>query len=351
MRIWDAVTEAYDATRERRQANVSDVTDLVDAGIDETPENLTFYGDTTDVESAIDDVLAAARDLRDGDLSPKSPATIGVASELGDLDRDRTIGHEHSYSSLDVFGDCPRRHALDYVIGAIADPPGHVSTPAEGTRAPSQRKVGDLFHHVAEAAYWRDYADDRSAWNRACGRIASVHDYDEDVVAAARTCVDRYFDSEVVADDWTLTAVEVPFELDTAVLDFDVDVDATVTGQIDAIYEDADGHLIVVDYKTTADERRLRDSYQLALYTLAADYHYDFTPWKAGYLVLGTPDPRLLLFDESDLRSLVDPLAADLEAVETATLAEQYDSPDPGPYCRHCDHRSLGCAPDRFDPS
>lgn len=341
MRIWDGVTDAYEETAEQREANVSDISGFIDLGIDETPENLTYYGNPIDVESAVDEVLEFARNLRDGTIDVEPPSSIGIESTMSTRNGDRMIGHGHSYTSLDTFSDCPRRHVLDHVIGAYSDPHFPVENGSESYSGVSSREVGDLFHYIAEEAYWRDYGFDRDQWYRASRRLAYLHDISDATVEATQSCIDAYFESDV--QNWSLEAVEVPFEFQADDLDIDIDVEVTVTGKIDALYRDRDGNLLVIDYKTTDDEHVLEDSYQLGLYTLAADQLYGLEPWQAGYLVLGKDTPESVLFGEEDLRSMTDRLAADIQAATSQSVHEQYDDPQEGRHCTHCDHKSLGC--------
>lgn len=341
MRIWDGITDAYDRTADRSATTVADISELIDFGIDETPENLTYYGDIIDVESAVDEVLGFARNLRDGTIDVEPPSSIGIASTTRVAGGDRVLGQGHSYTSLDTFSNCPRRHVLDHVVGAYSDPRFPVETGPQRQPGVSPRKVGDLFHYIAEESYWRNYAFDRDAWYRASRRLGYLHDIDDATVEATQQCIDAYFDS--VAQDWSLEAVEVPFEFHTADLDIDVSVDVELIGKIDALYRDGDGNLIVIDYKTTDDEHVIEDSYQLGLYTVAADRLYGLQPWQAGYLVLGKESPEAVLFEEAELRSMAGRLADDIQAATTQSVREQYADPQNGRHCTHCDHTSLGC--------
>ena len=341
MDIWDGISDAYDETGAQDPLNVADISEFIDAGIDETPENLTHYGDSIDVDSAVEEVMESARRLRAGTLPSKSPSDIGIESTINMLSDDRLVSHQHSYSSLDTYSSCPRKHVLDHVIGAYDDFSLEADQQPGDTPTVSSRDVGNLFHNIAEEAYWRNYVSEKDEWYRASERMADIFDMNPASIDATKACIDNYFRS--AAQEWTLEAVEVPFEFQASDLDIEIDDEVTVTGEIDALYRDADGNLIVIDYKTTDSEHYLEDSYQLGLYTLAADELYGLEPWQAGYLVLGKDSPETILFDESELQSMTDQLSADIRAVSSQSVREQFDDPQSGDHCTHCDHKSLGC--------
>lgn len=231
----------------------------------------------------------------------------------------------HSYTSLETFEECPRKHYLDHVVGAFADRTDN----GPGSTGVSQREIGLVFHETAERAAI-DGLESKDQWYDRCEQVATELDM-ANAVAPAKDCIDRFFDSP--AATWEVIAAERQFSMQ---LD-----GHTVTGVIDAIARRPDGGLVVADYKATQVERDIDSSLQLPLYLIAANELFDLDIHTAAYVYVGEVGPRVdaRSFEPDELDGLEDALIDELRTVEDAT----FDTYTTGPHCEWCPHRGLPC--------
>ncbi|GAB3672008.1 UvrD-helicase domain-containing protein [Halopiger thermotolerans] len=397
MNLWSSLTESFERVRAQYPDTVADRTDEIAYSADVTPGSITYYSDygDRDVEpletrEAIETVHRLGRLLRDGTLLPAADAashgdedvresvqmpsgrrpaalttdtvrfpveTLSDATEL-------PVAMRHSYSAMETHDTCPRKHYLEHVVTAIDDPlPLGAVDSQDWNRGGGSRIVGTVFHDVAEEAFYREY-ETRAEWREAAVRHLTARDlleHREPVLA----CIDRYFEAtapgfERSVAEWEPLAAEVPFSLS------EVDgVAGDVIGYVDSIRrlpgegatadtgltgaQERAGELAVLDYKTTAERIATDDAVQLSLYARACERRFDEPIGAVGYVYVGAlegeseDEPRVELFDPDDLPPWSS-VRETLESVDDPAYLET----TPGDHCRHCPHRSLGCAPDEY---
>lgn len=333
MRIWPALMDSYERIEAENGAAVRDYTDVVNRGVDEDAGNITYYGRDLSTEEAIETLLEAADGFVAGTLADEETGTAD-ADRFADapLGTESTVelARQHSHTALEALRDCERRHVLDHVVEAFPDP--RTGVESDGGR---QRDVGTLFHDVAELAYWRGY-DTVGAWKDACEWLAASRGL-EHAVEPATECIEAFFETPV--PEWDTVGAEVPIDFD------DVDgVSGAVTGYIDSVRDYPDGGIAILDYKTSREPKSLEESHQLQLYVRACRDRFEQPITHAGYVYVGDAGPATQLFDVADLEPMWDRVADDLRAVDDSSF-ENYT---PGPHCRYCEHRSLGCPVDDY---
>ncbi|SER16668.1 UvrD-helicase domain-containing protein [Natrinema salaciae] len=394
MNLWSSLTESVERVRETYPETVVDRTDEIAASAGESPGTITYDADSDDrpvepleTREAIATVHRLGRLLRDGSLLPAADAASHGGLEGGSDDRpgpSRTripsgrrlsaltadtvrfpvetlaaatelpVAMRHSYSAMDTYETCARKHYLDHVVRAIDDPIGAAAGdaaepetnggPSAATDDSASRVVGTVFHDVAEEAFHREYRT-REAWREAAVRQLTARDLLEHREAVL-ACVDRYFGASAPAfdrpiADWETLAAELPFALEDV-----AGVTGDVVGYVDSVRRLPDGGLAVLDYKTTAERIAPTDAVQLSLYLRACADRFDEPLSAAGYVYVGDVDgPRVDLFEPGELPPWESVLET-LEAVDEPSFAETTS----GEHCRHCPHRSLGCGPDEYAP-
>ena len=315
--IWEDIQASLDVH--------ADWTDTLAAERHERADSeITHDGTILDGTTARDRVLSLAREMLDGSLDRHEESPLTVAT----LDATPDVGHSlrHSYTSLETFSECERRHYLDYVTRAFDD----YEPSAGGTTGPSQREIGLLFHETAEVAANRRLTT-RDEWNALCDDLAEQHGWTA-ALDDARECIEDYFASPV--SDWEIVSAEREFSLD-------IDGE-TIVGYIDAIYRTPDDELRVIDYKATERTRSLDDNRQLPLYLLACRDLLDEPVDTAGYLYVGPngPDLKTRAFSAAELDDVRGAVVDQLAAIEAAT----FDEYTAGEHCEFCPHRSLPCS-------
>jgi len=320
--IWGDVHESL--------ADHADWTDTLAADrYDGHDSEITHDGIAIDARTARDRVLALAREMLDESLDGAADSPLTVES----LDSTPDVGHSlrHSYTSLESFSECSRKHYLDYVTRAFDD----YEPDTDVTTGPSQREIGLLFHETAEVAANRGLASE-SEWDDLCVDLAERHGWTA-ALEDARACIEDYFDSQV--SDWEVVSAEREFSLE-------IDGE-TIIGYIDAIYRTPDGDLRVIDYKATERTRSLEDNRQLPLYLLACRELLDENVDTAGYLYVGPngPDLKTRSFSEAELDDVRSAVTDQLAEIEAATF-EEYTA---GEHCQFCPHRSLPCSDEALD--
>ncbi|MDG5758620.1 UvrD-helicase domain-containing protein [Natronococcus sp. A-GB1] len=373
MELWSTLSESFESVRETYPRTVVDRTDELAVAADERPGTITYYAGYEDrsvepleTREAIETVHELGRLLRNGTLLPAADASseepsIRVPRErrAGSLTADTSrfplealsgdgrlpVAMRHSYTAMESYEACTRKHYLEHVVRAIDDPPAGGGGIDESGAAP--RVVGSVFHDVAEEAFHRGY-ESRADWREAAVRQLTARDLLEHREAVL-ACVDRYFEAtapgvDSPTADWETLAAELPFALaDVAGIDGDV------VGYVDTIRrlpDSAGGGLAVLDYKATATRIDPEKATQLALYARACDSRFDEPIAAVGYVYVGGVDgPRVDLFEPEALPSW-ESVRETLEGVDDPSYRET----TPGEHCRHCAHRSLGCAPAEYVP-
>ena len=380
MDLWTTLTEAFERVEATYPETVADVTDTLSATTQTLMGQVAYTdGDherTLETGEAVKSIHRMGRLLRDRSLLPAADAApviaenpIPTSRRIGALDRsairfspdalvdpvrtDAPGALTHSYSALRTHDECPRKHYLEYVVGATADPmwvgtstddaPDEVSDPS----APKSnaRLVGTVFHAVAEEAFYRDYTG-QLEWETAARRQLTARgqrQHEADVLA----CVDRYFeaatpDIDAPVHEWPELAAEVSFTVDDV-----PGVDGAVVGAIDTVRRAPDGTLAVLDYKATGERIDPESAVQLALYARAYERQFDEAVDSVGYVYVGPIDdshPRVDLRTPTAVPTWTSVRGA-LEAIDQPTYAET----TPGSHCQYCPHRSLGCGPDHLE--
>ena len=172
-----------------------------------------------------------------------------------------------------------------------------------------------------------------------CDRIIRARDL-ESVRAEVEACIRRIFSTNLL--DWEPVAAELEFEM------ADVPgVKGPVIGYIDSVRRLPGKGLAVLDYKTTFEKRDLHSSSQLLLYLRACEELFDESVEWAGYVYVGEAggaDVEIDLIHRDDIED---------SWTDVVDLLQAADSPswdaNPGSHCRHCPHRSLGCAPEEHE--
>lgn len=304
----------------------ADWTDTVAANVTgDIGGRIEHDSEVLDVAEARDRLLELGEQALDGDLdTARGEPVIHVDALTGRSEPQPAI--THSYTSLDAFETCPRQHYLDYVVNAFDDYQDADDSEYTGV---SQRAVGTLFHDTAELAAKRDTTDPDD-WYAICARLASQRQQ-EDALAAATDCIDRYF--QTALPTWILLDAERAFDLD---LD-----GHHVTGFIDAVYRNSNGDLVVIDYKATERTRSLESDKQLPLYLLACRDLYDDPITHAGYAYVGPLGPKIDAreFTETELENV----RVTAQKMMTEIEAGAYETYATGSHCQWCRHRDLPC--------
>ena len=331
MQVWQALMDSYDEIEATNEDAVRDFTETVNLGVDEDPGKITYYQSELGTDEAIETILGFADEVVEGTLADENTETAQLENAPLGAELEISLSRQHSHSALEAVRTCERKHVLDYVVGAFADP---LSDPSQTSKA--QASIGTLFHDVAELAYWRNYGE-IDEWKDACRWLARSNEF-SDVLEPTLECIDRYF--ETSASQWPALGAEVPIQLN----DF-TDVEGSVTGYVDSVRRYPGGGLAVIDYKTSYTEKSLAESHQLQLYVLACQQRFDEAVTHAGYVYVGQAGPKTQLFTVEEVLEQREVLVEELQAADRSAF-ENYT---PGPHCQFCEHRSLGCPDDAFE--
>ncbi|QLH83823.1 ATP-dependent helicase [Halosimplex pelagicum] len=287
-------------------------------------------GEEIAVEVARNRVVNLASDILNGNLSPRAEQEkLQVASLTGPSTPSPSLSH--SYTSLSAYEECPRSHYLEYVVNAFSD---YQETTSNSGGGISQRTIGLLFHDTAEQAANQD-VEHQGEWYEICERLASQRRA-EDVLPAAKQCIDRYFE------------LNLPnYEIIDAEREFELNIDGhELVGYIDAVYRTPSDDLLVIDYKATERHRDLQEDKQLPIYLLACRDLYDEPVTRAGYAYVGDIGPKIesRTFCDDDLEAIRDDVTASMNRIAEFSFS-QYTA---GEHCQWCQHNQLTCAPDSF---
>lgn len=328
--IWETIQQSLPPT-------AIDGTDTIATPSQETDRIAAIDGDDQlDPATAQQRVLELGRRALDGAIDLPAESQLDVAVDAVAAVPDLTLERRHSYTSLDVVDDCPRRHYLDYVVRAFDDP-RLGEDPASTSTDVDTRTQGIIFHEAAEYAANRGYREPEE-WKAAAAKIAKTRG-EAAVLPSVDDCIDRYFDLPV--SEWDILSAERDFELE-----FD---GTRIVGQIDALCETPDGDLVVLDYKATDRKRDITNDLQLPLYVLACRELFDDTVTQAGYAYVGSAGPALDVrtFDDSVLADATTRIREQLEAAANSSYAEY----EQGDHCTWCPHAHLPCGPATSPPT
>ncbi|EMA41954.1 UvrD/REP helicase [Halococcus hamelinensis 100A6] len=339
MRLWNTVQATFEKVQEQYPHTVIDLSDAVSEAADATPGTITYYNkyeDKLNIEQATDEIHELGRDIFEENLTPQDSAETDIYPTSLSFEDGAKLPVQHSHTSLETYSDCPRRHLLDHVLYGFDDP-----MPADAaigrSDEPSWRKVGDVFHAVAEEAFYQNHTAENE-WLAICDRVVRARDL-ESVRSEVEECIHRLFGTDLLA--WDPIAAELPFEV-TGV----PGVDGPVVGYIDSVRRVPDKGLAVLDYKTTFDKRDIASSSQLLLYLRACEELFDEPVNWAGYVYVGEAggtSGEIDLISRDEFEGGWDDVIDMLQSADSPSWKAK-----PGSHCQHCTHRSLGCAPDEY---
>ncbi|WP_435119814.1 ATP-dependent helicase [Halolamina sp. C58] len=337
MNLWSSVRETFKEVEDRYPETVVNLSEEVAQAADITPGTITYYNryeDELNLEQAIGEIHDLGEGIFDEDLTPRDPAVDAIHPGSLSFDDGSELPVQHSHTSLETYSDCPRRHLLDHVLYGFDDPmPSEVAVGQSDE--PSWRKVGNVFHAVAEEAFYRNDTEE-DEWLDICDRIVRARDL-ESVRDEVETCINRLFATDLM--EWDPVAAELPFEVTDI-----PGVDGPVIGYMDSVRQVPGKGLAVLDYKTTFEKRDIESSSQLLLYLRACEELFDEPVEWAGYVYVGEAgdaDGEIDLIHRDDIEGSWTDVVDMLQAADSPSFEA-----DPGSHCRHCPHRSLGCAPE-----
>ena len=340
MELWNHVRDSFKAVEDRYPDTVVNMSDEVAQAANVTPGTITYYNEYDDelnLQQAIEEVHELGQDIFEENLTPHDPTSHDIYPSSLRFDDGAELPVQHSHTSLETYSDCPRRHLLDHVLYGFDDPMP-ANTAVGRSDEPSWRNVGNVFHAVAEEAFYRDETA-YDEWLRICDRIIRARDL-ESVRDEVEACIHRIFSTNLL--DWEPVGAELEFEMTDI-----PGVNGPVIGYIDSVRRVPGKGLTVLDYKTTFEKRDPHSSSQLLLYLRACERLFDESVDWAGYLYVGEAggaDGEIDLIHREDIED---------SWTDVVDLLQAADSPswdaNPGSHCRHCPHRSLGCAPEEHE--
>jgi ATP-dependent helicase/nuclease subunit A len=340
MQLWDAITDAFKDVEDRYPETVVNLSREVKQAANAPPGTITFFNrheDELNLRQAISEIHDLGNDIFEEDLPERNPTAEDIYPSSLSFENSAELPLQHSHTSIETYSDCPRRHLLDHVLYGFDDPVP-ADAPVGRSDEPSWRNVGNVFHAVAEEAFYRNETA-YDEWLTICDRIIRARDL-ESVRDEVEACIRRIFSTNLL--DWEPVAAELEFEM------ADIPgVNGPVIGYIDSVRRVPGKGLAVLDYKTTFEKRDLHSSSQLLLYLRACEVLFDESVDWAGYVYVGEAggaDGEIDLIHRDDIED---------SWTDVVDLLQAADSPswdaNPGSHCRHCPHRSLGCAPEEHE--
>ena len=187
--------------------------------------------------------------------------------------------------------------------------------------------LGTLVHAVLERI---DFAKSNEWPNRLTLAATTHRDHiSEDVLAAARSMLERLFASPIASELATAKSLhrEVEFVLLAPSLEAGQFTETRIIGVIDVLYEDADGGWHVLDYKTNditadaTDEQLLAPyEFQLGVYAHAVEHWFGVAPVEVSLVMLRPTIRRVTLTWTAARREQIrSRMAHAVEAAETRT--------------------------------
>jgi ATP-dependent exoDNAse (exonuclease V) beta subunit len=273
--------------------------------------------------------------------SPAAAAAAGTAEQtlfgrLARIDALRALRPERrgalSYSAMELQERCPRRARYHYVFG-LPDLADDASAVSLGEEESVSREVRDpaRFGRIVHKALEDDARARIAATPRDLDRfVADAVEAEEGTEDEARSAAIAVRAAAVLLERYDPIDAERPFT---------VTIDGVVLGgYIDLLARDADGRLVIVDYKTglTPSEHY---ALQFGLYAAAVRHEYGEEPVCVLLRISGADVHAEALAPASD---------AVLRTAIAASRAMESDEARPGPGCRLCPYAHDVCrdAPD-----
>lgn len=297
--------------------------------VGESGGRIEYQSNTLSPAEARERVLSVGTQAVEGTIGTQ-PSDPTLALDSLSVPSEPLPALQHSYSSLNTFETCSRKHYLDYVVKAFDD---YQSSDRDEYEGVSQRTIGNLFHDTAELAATREHCE-KEDWIEICSRLATQRQV-ENAIEKAVAAIDRFFQTGL--QKWELLDAEREFELTLN--------GHTITGFIDAVYRKPTGERIVIDYKATTRERDIDMDKQLPIYLLACRDLYDDRITQAGYAYVGSIGPRIdsREFVDEELEAIRSNIVASMEQIGDWSF-EQYQV---GEHCQWCSHNQLPCGQER----
>jgi putative RecB family exonuclease len=235
-----------------------------------------------------------------------------------------------SPSSFSAFKDCPLAFKYSY-LDRLPQPP-----------SPAASK-GTLVHRALELLMLKE-AGARTLpaaladLDRARHELAEHPDFSElelneaewdEFHADAETLVRRYFELE---DPSTVTPIGLELRLEVQV------GSVRLRGVIDRLELDADGELVITDYKTGAVPNEYREQQRLAgvhMYAFMIDQTLGQRPARVQLLYLSKPEAIIAVPSEQSVNAVARKTGALWSAIATACTRDDF-RPHPGPLCNYC---------------
>ncbi|HEY7439093.1 MAG TPA: PD-(D/E)XK nuclease family protein [Acidimicrobiia bacterium] len=235
-----------------------------------------------------------------------------------------------SPSSFSAFKDCPLAFKYAY-LDRLPQPP---SPPAS---------KGTLVHRALELLMLKEpgartlpvaLAD----LDRARRELAEHPDFSElemseaewdEFHADAEALVRRYFELE---DPSTVTPIGLELRLEVPV------GSVRLRGVIDRLEIDADGELVITDYKTGSVPNEYREQQRLAgvhMYAFMVNQTLGRRPVRVQLLYLSKPEAIIAVPSEQSVGAVARKTGALWSAIATACARDDF-RPSPGPLCNYC---------------
>lgn len=263
-------------------------------------------------------IMAAADAVRRARAEMRGDADVfAILSDLGESDRVKDVVAlleerrlEAERAAMVLWSD---QVPATSVAGLIDDPSGYaLDLRRPMPQAPSAyASLGTVFHSWAERQLHQASGE---LWDEP---VVGAESLGEKAMARLETMQSNFRDLEIVKNGIPL-AIEEPFALEV--------VGISVTGRIDAVFRDADGRAVIVDWKSGAaprpdgDASRIRYfATQLRLYRAAWAAVHDESEERVDALVAFVASGRVLSLHELEEMGGIDP-EAPLDAMLAAAL-------------------------------
>ncbi len=247
----------------------------------------------------------------------------------------------HSFSSLDLFRQCPRKYKFKYVERRELPP-----------KLSAELEMGRIVHEVIEKLYRaaqdgivieRADAVDQYVrmWSRIdtskvqpAGEFATV----DDTIRVGERLVGAYWDAYQPFDEGTVLALEDDYRFEIP------GTDIKFRGKVDRLWKRDDGVVEICDYKTGRRMARVSDHhfvFQMGLYQLAVKSAYPHleTIEVAQYFLRMNEIVRYR-FPEEQLAEIVGALRQAVMAIETAQRLDEFPTQE-GTHCNWCEYQDI----------
>jgi len=227
-----------------------------------------------------------------------------------------------SYSDIESFGTCP----LQFYYRKMLRMPSPVG---------AQMIFGNIMHSTLENA-GKEMVNDKVftaddlktkfdfAWNKV---TLDDPDQKERLKIKAETQLDNFI---VMQSSLSGKPVEMEktFKIELS--------DIILTGKIDRIDKTESGYEII-DYKTgKRDDKKLKNDYQLPIYSLACKSLYDQYPKRLMYMFLNEEEPYIMNFDDDGIDQIIENILQKADDIKKSDFTAT-----PGFHCGFCGYKGM----------